>query len=62
MIGWAVEFELRARIGHLDAIVAYLDIGLGEIRDVNNQCERMMKIKRPAQGRRRVRVLPYSEL
>ena len=49
-IGWAVEFELRARIGHLDAIVAYLDIGLGEIRDVNNQCERMKSVAWQIEG------------
>ena len=40
-IGWAVEFELRARIGHLEAIVAHLDIGLDVIRLVDSQCERM---------------------
>ena len=40
-IGWAVEFELRARIGHLEAIVAHLDVGLDVIRLVDSQCERM---------------------
>ena len=43
-IGWAVEFELRARIGHLSAIVAHLDIGLEAIRSVNSQCERMKAV------------------
>ena len=43
-IGWAVEFELRARIGHLEAIVAHLDIGLDVIRRVDSQCERMKAV------------------
>ncbi len=43
-IGWAVEFELRARIGHLEAIVAHLDIGLDVIRCVDSQCARMKAI------------------
>ena len=43
-IGLAVEFELRARIGHMDAIVAHLDVGRGEIRGVVSQCERIKAV------------------
>jgi len=43
-IGWAVEFELRARIGHLDAIVAHLDIGPDVIRRADSQCERLKAV------------------
>ena len=43
-IGWVVEFELRARIGHMDAIVAHLDIERGGIGGVASQCERMKAV------------------
>ena len=43
-IGWAVEFELRARIGHLEAIVAHLDIESGGMKGVDSQCERMKTV------------------
>ncbi len=40
-IGWAVEFELRARIGHLDACVAHLEIEPGRMKDLEDRLERM---------------------
>ena len=43
-IGWAVEFELRARIGHLEAVVAHLDIEIGGMKRVDSQCERMKAV------------------
>lgn len=43
-IGLAVEFELRARIGHLEAIVAHLDIGRDGIRGVVSRCARMKAV------------------
>ena len=43
-IGWAVEFELRARIGHLEAVVAHLYIEIGGMKSVNSQCERMKAV------------------
>jgi len=43
-IGWAVEFELRARIGHLEAVVAHLDIEFCGMKSVKNQCERMKAV------------------
>ena len=43
-IGWAVEFELRARIGHLEAVVAHLDIEIGGMKHVDSQCERMKAV------------------
>ena len=43
-IGWAVEFELRARIGHLEAIVAHLDVGPDVIQCVDSQCTRMKAV------------------
>jgi len=41
---WAVEFELRARIGHLEAVVAHLDIEIGGMKRVDSQCERMKAV------------------
>jgi hypothetical protein len=43
-IGWAVEFELRARIGHLEAVVAHLDVGESGVGYVERQCERMKAV------------------
>ena len=43
-IGWAVEFELRVRIGHLEAVVAHLDIENGGMKVVDSQCERMKAV------------------
>ena len=49
-IGSAVEFELRARIGHMDAIVAHLDIGRDGISGVVSQCERMKAVAWQLEG------------
>ena len=49
-LGRAVEFELRARIGHLEAIVAHLDIGLGVIKGVDCQCARMKAVAWQIEG------------
>ena len=43
-VGWAVEFELRARIGHLEAVVAHLDVGEGGVGYVARQCDRMKSV------------------
>ena len=43
-IGWAVEFELRARIGHLEAVVAHLSIESDGMKGVDSQCERMKAV------------------
>ena len=43
-IGWAVEFELRARIGHLEAVLAHLDIESGRMKEVDCQCVRMKAV------------------
>ena len=43
-LGWAVELEMRARIGHLDAVVAHLDFGENGVGYVLRQCERMKAV------------------
>jgi len=43
-IGWAVEFELRGRIGHLDALISHLEIDYGLRGVVRNACERMKAV------------------
>ena len=49
-IGWAVEFELRARIGHLEAIVAHLDIESCGMKEVDSQCKRMKAVAWQIEG------------
>ena len=49
-VGCAVEFELRARIGHLEAIIAHLDIGSDGIKGVDCQCERMKAVAWQIEG------------